>query len=303
MADVIATIWDFDKTLIPGYMQDPIFNKYNQKGKAFWDENNAEIADLQSKGIEVNIDSYYLNKFIEYSKKGGKFEGLKNSDLEELGKQIEFFDGAVELFIKIAKLNENSEYRGFGITFENYIVSTGLKRMIMGSKIYPHVKHVWGAELVDVEEDGIVHLGKIAYSLDNTTKTRAIFEINKGVGIVEGASIDVNSKIPEDERRVRFCNMVYVADGPSDVPAFSVLNQKGGATLAVYPKGNMEAFIQVDKLRKEDRVQMIAEADYSPNSTAEMWLMCQLEDQARAIIDNKKKVYLRPAGTPRHLTA
>lgn len=139
--------------------------------------------------------------------------------------------------------------------------------------------------------------------MDNTTKTRAIFEINKGVGIVEGASIDVNSKIPEEERRVRFCNMVYVADGPSDVPAFSVLNQKGGTTLAVYPKGNMEAFIQVDKLRKEDRVQMIAEADYSPNSTAEMWLMCQLEDQARAIIDNKKKVYLRPAGTPRHLTA
>ena len=25
MSDVIATVWDFDKTLIPGYMQDPIF--------------------------------------------------------------------------------------------------------------------------------------------------------------------------------------------------------------------------------------------------------------------------------------
>lgn len=303
MADVIATIWDFDKTLIPGYMQDPIFDKFHKDSQEFWDENNAEIADLQSKGIEVNIDSYYLNKFIEYSKKGGQFEGLKNFDLEELGKQIKFYDGAVELFVKIAKLNEDPEYREFGITFENYIVSTGFKRMIMGSEIYPHVKHVWGAELVDVEEDGITHLGKIAYSLDNTTKTRAIFEINKGVGIVEGASIDVNSKIPMEERRVQFCNMVYVADGPSDVPAFSVLNQKGGATLAVYPKGDMKAFIQVDKLRKEDRVQMIAEADYRSNSTAEMWLMRQLEDQARAIIDNKKKVYQRPAGTPRHLTA
>ena len=303
MADVIATIWDFDKTLIPGYMQDPIFNKYNQKGKAFWDENNAEIADLQIRGIEVNVDSYYLNKFIEYSRKGGKFEGLNNAELEELGKYIKFYDGAVELFIEIAKLNENPEYREFGITFENYIVSTGLKRMIMGSAIYPHVKHVWGAELVDVEEDGILHLGKIAYSLDNTTKTRAIFEINKGVGIVEGASIDVNSKIAEEERRVQFCNMVYVADGPSDVPAFSVLNQKGGATLAVYPKGNMDAFVQVDKLRKEDRVQMIAEADYHQDSTAVMWLMHQLKDQARAIIENKKKVYQRPAGTPRHLTA
>ena len=299
MADVIATIWDFDKTLIPGYMQDPIFDKFKQDGKAFWDETNAEIAELQKEGIEVNVDSYYLNKFIEYSRKGGKFEGLKNSDLIELGKEIEFYEGVVDLFIAISSLNENKEYREFGITFENYIVSTGFKRMIMGAAIYPHVKHIWGAELVDVEESGVTHLGKIAYSLDNTTKTRAIVEINKGVGIVEGASIDVNSKIPMGERRVQFCNMVYVADGPSDVPAFSVINQKGGATLAVYPKGNMDAFKQVDKLRKEDRVQMIAEADYRKDSTAEMWLMRQLEDQARAIIEDKKKVYRQAAGTPR----
>ena len=26
--NTIAIIWDFDKTLINGYMQDPIFNKY-----------------------------------------------------------------------------------------------------------------------------------------------------------------------------------------------------------------------------------------------------------------------------------
>lgn len=301
MADVIATIWDFDKTLIPGYMQEPIFNKFNYDGTQFWRENNSEIEEIKAQGIDVNADSYYLNRLIEFSRKGAPFEGLNNRMLEELGKEIVFFEGAIELFVAISKLNDDNRYREFGITFENYIVSTGLKRMILGSTIQPYVKHIWGAELVDIEENGVSHLGKIAYSLDNTTKTRAVFEINKGVGIVEGASIDVNSKIPMHERRVQFCNMVYVADGPSDVPAFSVINQKGGATLAVYPKGNLEAFSQVDKLRNENRVQMIAEADYRKDSTAEMWLMQRLKNQAESIIQEKKKVYQQPSGTPRHL--
>ena len=28
MGDVIAVVWDFDKTLVDGYMQDPIFAEY-----------------------------------------------------------------------------------------------------------------------------------------------------------------------------------------------------------------------------------------------------------------------------------
>ena len=39
--NIIAVIWDFDKTLIPGYMQDPIFNEYHVDAKQFWSEVNA----------------------------------------------------------------------------------------------------------------------------------------------------------------------------------------------------------------------------------------------------------------------
>ena len=40
MANIIAVIWDCDKTLINGYMQDPIFKKYNVDAHDFWDEVN-----------------------------------------------------------------------------------------------------------------------------------------------------------------------------------------------------------------------------------------------------------------------
>ncbi len=49
MSDVIATVWDFGKTLIPGYMQDPIFKHYGVEAAAFWKENSDEIEALQKK--------------------------------------------------------------------------------------------------------------------------------------------------------------------------------------------------------------------------------------------------------------
>lgn len=44
MGNVIAVIWDFDKTLIDGYMQTPLFKDYNVDEKLFWKEVN-ELPD------------------------------------------------------------------------------------------------------------------------------------------------------------------------------------------------------------------------------------------------------------------
>ena len=41
MSNIIAVIWDFDKTLVDGYMQDPIFDKYGEDAKKFWEEVNS----------------------------------------------------------------------------------------------------------------------------------------------------------------------------------------------------------------------------------------------------------------------
>lgn len=56
-----------------------------------------------------------------------------------------------------------------------------------------------------------------------------------------GQKVEVNTKMPEELRRVPFRNMIYVADGPSDIPAFSLVNKNQGATFAIYPHGDMEA--------------------------------------------------------------
>ena len=308
MANIIALVWDFDKTLIPGYMQDPIFQEYGVDKSAFWEENNSEISELRKNGLTVNADSYYLNKFIRESSEGGKFKGLNNAKLEKLGEKIEFCEGVVELFEKIEELNKSDDFDKYGIKVENYVVSTGFKRMIEGSKIRKYLTGVWGAELIDVfyeeggdEKEKKTRIGEIAYSLDNTTKTRALFEINKGVGIYSDSTIDVNTKIPLDDRRVRFENIIYIADGPSDIPAFSVVRQKNGSTLAVYAPGNEESYSSADKLRLEGRVQMIAEANYNEKTTARFWILKRINERVEQIKSETVQVYKREPGTPKHI--
>lgn len=301
MANIIAVIWDCDKTLIDGYMQDPIFKKYGIAARDFWKKVNAIPAEYKKKGIRVNKDTYYLNYFITCAH-DGTFPGLNNAALREFGKEQKFYPGIPEIFEKTKKMfRDDPSYSEYGIQVEHYIVSTGFAEIIRGSKLMPFVDDIWGCELLDAPgPDGAPVISEIVYTIDNTTKTRAIFEINKGIQKVEG--IDVNAKIPKELRRVQFENMIYIADGPSDIPAFSVVHQYGGSTFAIYPKGDKAAMQQVEQMREDDRIDMYAEADYSEGTTAHMWIVNKIEQLADKIRSHEKEKILNYASHgPHHL--
>lgn len=305
MANIIAIVWDFDKTLIDGYMQEPIFKKYNVNASEFWKEVNELPEKYQrEQGIKVNPDTIYLNQFIRYAK-NGTFKGLNNNMLKEFGKEMNFYPGVPEIFEKTKKLIEEDRiYKEYDIKVEHYIVSTGMSQIIKGSRVMPYVDGVWGCELIEEKDsDGNSIISEIGYTIDNTSKTRALFEINKGVNRQGHEGVEVNTKIPEEHRRVHFINMVYVADGPSDIPAFSVVNKNGGATFAIYPKGDMKAMKQVEQMRVDGRIHMYAEADYTEGTTAYMWICNKIKEFAEKIrTTEKQKIEMFTAsGTPKHL--
>ena len=301
MANIIAVIWDCDKTLIDGYMQDPIFKKFGINSHEFWEEVNRIPDEYKEKHIRVNRDTYYLNHFIHCAQKG-TFKGLNNDMLREFGKQQKYYPGILEFLEKTKNMFKNNpEYSEYGIQVEHYIVSTGFAEVIRGAAISEYVDDIWGCELLESEDqDGNNVISEVVYTIDNTTKTRAIFEINKGIN--KNKDIEVNSKIPKELRRVQFENMIYIADGPSDIPAFSVVGQNGGATFAIYPKGDEKAMLQVEQMRKDGRVDMYAEADYTEKTTANMWITSkirQIADRIRA--QEKNKITSLSLTTPHHL--
>lgn len=304
MANVIAVIWDFDKTLIRGYMQTPIFKKYKIDESAFWREVNS-LPDYykQEQGVQVNKDTVYLNHLIKYVK-DGKLKGLSNKSLKEFGHEQDFYPGVVELIRNMQKHLEDSaegkNYSEYNIRVENYIVSTGIKKVIEGTELSSYVAGIWGCELIDAKVDGNDEISEVGYTIDNTTKTRALFEINKGIS--QNPDIDVNAKMSEQSRRVKFKHMIYIADGPSDVPAFSVINKFGGATFAVYPKGDERAFKQVEKLREDGRINMYAEADYTEGTTAYMWITNKVREFADQIYNEERnKLEESVSVAPKHI--
>jgi hypothetical protein len=298
---IIAVIWDFDKTLISGYMQGPLFEKYGVDEQVFWKEVNHLPEKYREKGCEqISTEVLYLNHILEYVRRG-KFEGLTNELLQDLGSELDFYPGLPEFFPALNSLLERNEvFQHHELTLEHYVVSTGLSQMIKGSEIAPYLDGIWGCELIeDLNTDSPV-ISQLGYVLDNTTKTRAVFEINKGAN--KHFEIDVNAQIEESDRRIPVQNMVYIADGPSDVPVFSVINQGGGKTYGVYRQGLDKEFKQVNQLQQQGRVQSFGPADYTAGSQTYMWLSNAVEDIAEKIVRDRERALGDKVGqAPRHL--
>jgi hypothetical protein len=303
LQNVIAVIWDFDKTLIPEYMQGPLFRHFGVDPGTFWAE-VGRLPDLyRRQGIaHVSSDTIYLNHLLAYVRQG-RFRDLNNQQLRDFGGDLSFFPGLPDFFGHLRDVvRTHAEFAAHAIQVEHYVVSSGLRPTILGSAIAAHVDEVWACELAEGEVPGHSRpvLSEIAYAIDNTTKTRAIFEINKGSNVIR--EIDVNAAMAPEDRRVPFRNMIYVADGPSDIPVFSLLHQYGGRTAAVYKAGSEAAFHQAKALHQQKRVDFFAEADYRPGTSLSLWLRDAVSDIAAGIVaDRLRRLSERVGAPPRHL--
>jgi hypothetical protein len=97
--------------------------------------------------------------------------------------------------------------------------------------------------------------------------------------------------------------MIYVADGPSDVPVFSVVKGQGGRTYAVYPPGAEADFAQVNRLLREGRLHAFGEASFEPRSQTAMWLGQAVDEIAARITSDRDSVLESVVGKPTgHIT-
>ena len=254
---VIALIFDFDDTLVPDSTT-ALLRRHGIDTDDFWSRRTKEL-------VEVGYDQpmAYLNLLLREVAPGKPLEGLTNDKLSDFGAEVvenTWFPGLPELFQDVRK--SASRYRDISVEF--YIVSSGLQEIIEGCPtVQEYVSGVYGCQLAEDPVTGWVF--EVQRCVTFTEKTRFLFEINKGI-VTEDARSNpylVNRNIDEQSRRVPMRNMIYVGDGLTDIPCFSLVKSRGGSAFAVRKPGRESAKQAFEELLKTDRVISAHSPDYS----------------------------------------
>lgn len=248
----IALLYDFDKTLCIKDMQEYSFiPSVNMSAEDFWRE-------ATSLAKSEKMDAVLAYMYLMLRKADSSEKPIKRQDFVDLGKDLEFFPGVFEWFGRINEVGNQAD-----ANIEHYIISSGLKEIIEGSKIFHSFREVFASEFF-YNINGIACWPKNA--VNYTTKTQFLFRINKGVLDISSDS-DLNQFTPEDERPIPFRNMIYIGDGFTDVPCMKLVKINGGYSIAVYQDGGKA---KVNELLKAERVDFLTEADYSEGSELDL---------------------------------
>ena len=243
---IIAILYDFDKTLATDDMQNFSFiPSLGMEPSEFW----GETQKFSNKTGMENILAY-MYMMIEKAKEKGI--SLTKEYLNKLGKDVKFFEGVTQWFKRINAYGEE-----LGVKVEHYILSSGTKEIIEGTSIAKEFKEIYACEFL-FNEQGVATWPKIA--INYTAKTQFLFRVSKGA-LNSRDDVGVNTRT--DSRRVPFSNIVYIGDGLTDIPCMTLVKERGGKSIAIYPKGKKD---KVFPLFEENRVNYICKGDYSVNS-------------------------------------
>ncbi len=256
---VIAICYDFDKTLSPDDMQaQGYIQSVGYEVESFWKESNG----LAEKN---DMDQNLAYMFTMIQKARGKFV-FNRKALMDYGAQVKLFPGVETWFKRIKEYGKNK-----GVIVEHYIISSGLKEMIEGTKVAKEFEKIYASSFY-YDNDGIALWP--AQVINYTSKTQFLFRIEKGTLDVNDSG--VNDYFAPEDIRIPFRNMIYIGDSDTDIPCMKLVNSYSGHSIGVYNPETKDKR-KVYKMMEDNRIKYYVPADYTEDS--------ELDRLVRTIID------------------
>jgi hypothetical protein len=218
---------------------------------------------------EHEVEKVLAYMFVMIKKCKEKGIPLTKEYLKKCGENVTLFDGVETWFDRINAFGET-----MGVNIEHYIISSGTYEIIQGSPIAKYFKRIYACKYM-YDENGEAIWPSLA--INYTLKTQYIYRISKGILDVTD---DYNlNRLLQDEslRRIAYRNMIYIGDGMTDIPCMKMVKEKGGKSIALYPRGRSET---VKPLVDDDRINYVCAADYSENSPLENIVKLMIENMA-----------------------
>lgn len=135
----------------------------------------------------------------------------------------------------IKSIENSTPFKQNNIKIHHFIVSAGLKELVEECLPKKLITWTFGCRYKVVYMDEKFKKSPESvpvFCMDETVKTRSIFEIVKGT--FEDTKKGVNIKIKDEDLWAPFSNIIYIGDGPTDIPALSLVRSKGGIGIGVY---------------------------------------------------------------------
>ena len=242
----MALCYDFDKTLSPDDMQAfTLIPSLEMEKNEFWKKSNALAKDNL---MDTNLAWMYQLLTLSRAKR----KSIKKEYFTEVGKSIPLYKGVENWFDRVNKYALSK-----GIEVEHYIISSGLKEIIEGSKIADKFKRIYASSYL-YSPDGIAEWP--AQAVNYTNKTQYIFRIAKG--FFEEYDERMNDSMDESKLYIPYENFVYIGDSATDIPCMRLVKSKGGYSIGVYDP-EKKARDKVYKLYSDGRLSYYTAADYS----------------------------------------
>lgn len=256
---VLAICYDFDKTLSPDDMQaQGYIQSVGYEVESYWTESNGLA---ESNDMDQNLA--YMYTMIQKAR--GRFI-FNRKALMDYGAKVSLFPGVDTWFKRIREYGETK-----GVIVEHYIISSGLKEMIEGTKVANEFEKIYASSFY-YDENGEAKWP--AQVINYTSKTQFLFRIVKGTLDVNDSG--VNDYFNPEDIRIPFRNMVYIGDSDTDIPCMKLVNSHSGHSIGVYNPETRDRRT-VYKMMEDKRIKYFAPADYTDNS--------ELDKLVKAIID------------------
>lgn len=266
----IAIVFDFDDTLAPDTFDELI----TQLGLDVHEFRQQRYEPLKRAGWDHVAARFYC--LIQESKQ--RKEKITKDYLIQFGQDLKPFDGVTEMF---DRLHQGVHELNPEIELEFYMITGGFAEVVRHTCIAPYFMQIWGCEFHYAENGEIEFLKR---SISHTEKTRYLMYIASGQEQVDGDGRSFAYRdVSEDQLHVPLAQMIYVGDGASDVPCFSVLNDEGGMVIGVYKEDTAKEWSQQIEVTESQRVLNLAPADYREESELMRSLTLAVESLCKQI--------------------
>jgi phosphoserine phosphatase len=266
----IALVFDFDLTLAPGSL-DVLLDKLDVDPEQFREE---RVHPLDDAGWDHSLARCYALTQLSEERDGAITESL----FEEVGRDIELFDGLPEAF---GKIRDAAQDIVEDVEVEFNVLTAGYADIVNATPLAKHCANVWGSTF-HFTDDGRIDYPKRIVTYPE--KVRYLMAYSKNMS-VEGhdAPADVWRHVSDQDLHLPLDQMIYVGDGASDLPGFNLMEDHGGLAIGVTKEEQTSDWSQIDKMHEDRRVQNLAEADFSEDAELFQSLVLGVESIAKLV--------------------